>query len=86
MARFKEKYEVFRVTVEDFLGAGKGDWRFNEVERLVKDGFTRRVAVARLCGWYWWCRLPGCMPEGDAVGPYPNQKAAEDALIEQEEP
>lgn len=21
-------------------------------------------------GWYWWMCLPGCMPDGDPVGPF----------------
>lgn len=22
------------------------------------------------CGWYWWSCSPGCMPDGEAQGPY----------------
>jgi hypothetical protein len=21
-------------------------------------------------GWYWWACLPGCLPDGDATGPF----------------
>jgi hypothetical protein len=21
-------------------------------------------------GWYWWSCFPGCMPDGDAMGPF----------------
>ena len=29
-------------------------------------------------GWYWWACFPGCLPDGDAQGPY----ATEDEAIE----
>lgn len=24
----------------------------------------------RLAGWYWWACSPGCMPDGEAEGPF----------------
>ena len=31
-------------------------------------------------GWYWWACSPGCLPDGDAIGPFPTSLAAfEDA-------
>jgi hypothetical protein len=30
-------------------------------------------------GWYWWACFPGCMPEGDAMGPFDTE---EDALAD----
>ena len=31
-------------------------------------------------GWYWWPCFSGCMPDGEAVGPFPNSiEAWEDA-------
>ncbi len=31
-------------------------------------------------GWYWWPCFPGCLPDGDPVGPFPTEQAAiEDA-------
>lgn len=27
-------------------------------------------------GWFYWSCFPGCMPEGDASGPYPTYAAA----------
>lgn len=35
--------------------------------------------VFRILGtsdWYWWACLPGCLPDGDAVGPYASKAAA----------
>jgi hypothetical protein len=28
-------------------------------------------AQGTLPGWYWWSCFPGCLPEGDAFGPFP---------------
>ncbi len=30
-------------------------------------------------GWFYWFCFPGCMPDSDAFGPYPTQKAAIEA-------
>lgn len=31
-------------------------------------------------GWYWWACFPGCMPDGDATGPFKTEaEALEDA-------
>jgi hypothetical protein len=31
-------------------------------------------------GWYWWSRYPGCLPGGDAFGPFPTSyRALKDA-------
>lgn len=31
-------------------------------------------------GWYWWPCFPGCLPDGDAVGPFETEReAVEDA-------
>lgn len=31
-------------------------------------------------GWYWWSCFPGCLPDGDPVGPFETEAAAlEDA-------
>lgn len=27
-------------------------------------------------GWYWWPCFPGCLPDGEAAGPFPTQAAA----------
>lgn len=32
-------------------------------------------------GWYWWPRFPGCLPDGEANGPFDTEdKAKADAL------
>lgn len=27
-------------------------------------------------GWYWWSCFPGCMPDGDAIGPFETEAEA----------
>jgi hypothetical protein len=27
-------------------------------------------------GWYWWSCSPGCLPDGDAVGPFDSAESA----------
>lgn len=27
-------------------------------------------------GWYWWACFPGCMPDGEAMGPFNTEKEA----------
>ena len=37
-------------------------------------------------GWYYWYCLPGCLPDGDPIGPFDSEeKAIEDAQSESEE-
>ena len=37
-------------------------------------------------GWYWWSCFPGCLPDGDPVGPFSTEtEALEDAQSGAEE-
>jgi len=27
-------------------------------------------------GWYWWCCMPGCLPDGEPCGPYETEAEA----------
>lgn len=33
-------------------------------------------------GWYWWPCLPGCLPDGEASGPFVSEAKARAALDE----
>jgi hypothetical protein len=38
-------------------------------------------AVGGAPGFYWWACYPGCLPEGEAFGPFPTSyRALKDAL------
>jgi hypothetical protein len=32
--------------------------------------------VVDLQGWYWWACFPGCLPDGEASGPFATEEAA----------
>lgn len=38
------------------------------------------LSTAQDTGWYWWACFPGCMPDGEANGPFAySRQALEDA-------
>ena len=44
------------------------------------DGWRDDDGDVLAAGWYWWPCFPGCMPDGDPVGPFESEDAAlEDA-------
>ena len=51
----------------------------------VEDGFAD---IRRTCdpGWYYWACFPGCLPDGDPIGPFATEdEALADAQAEGEE-
>lgn len=66
--------EVFYVSYQEFLQADPGTWMYNY---MYEDGGLSNVQRASdLKGWYWWCCFPGCLPDGDPVGPFCTEDAA----------
>jgi hypothetical protein len=61
--------EVFRMTASDFINSSEDTWMH---ERMTEDKDADSLA-----GWYWWSCFPGCLPDGDAIGPF---ASAEEAL------
>lgn len=53
-----EAYGSFEVFYDDADDAGLGPRNFNA------DGTPVEL------GWYWWPCQPGCLPEGEATGPF----------------
>lgn len=33
-------------------------------------------------GWYWWSCFPGCLPDGDPMGPYSSATRAAEAALD----
>ena len=31
-------------------------------------------------GWYWWSCLPGCLPDGDPIGPFATEEEANEQI------
>jgi hypothetical protein len=42
----------------------------------IETFFVPADAHALEPGWYWWACFPGCLPDGDPVGPFGNEEAA----------
>jgi hypothetical protein len=38
--------------------------------------FANRNSFFDQSGWYWWACFPGCLPDGDAIGPFKSARAA----------
>jgi hypothetical protein len=32
--------------------------------------------ISDLVGWYWWPCFPGCLPDGDPMGPFDSEEEA----------
>ncbi len=42
------------------------------------DGVGTDPIEANLIGWYWWSCFPGCLPDGEANGPFATEQEATD--------
>ena len=75
--------EFFFVPSSDFLDDFLNDDGTWMAERLKEESSPLdtlqelREKAATLEGWYYWTCCPGCMPEGDAVGPFESEEAAQ---------
>ena len=66
-SREEETYSLPNVEI---FYAHKGELETEDGEKLGK-------------GWYFWYCFPGCMPEGDPMGPYATEEEAETAMREE---
>lgn len=66
--------EIWEETAVSIRNAEAGSW---QADRLAEeDGDAEALA-----GFYWWTCLPGCLPDGEASGPFSTAAdAAADAL------
>lgn len=59
-----EEYGSFEVFHHDGERVADGDcWANEDGENLP-------------AGWYWWACFPGCLPDGDPVGPFDTEEEA----------
>lgn len=84
----RQSIEFFHQSASDFLTADDGSWnqdRLNEAcspdpEEPEGNRIEREREAAELAGYYWWTCFPGCLPEGDPMGPFKTEaEAIEDA-------
>jgi hypothetical protein len=85
--------EIFEVTAGDFLNAEAGSWQFEiidtEVKRLNSEGFYGEDRIREIiedtakasAGFYWWSCQPGCLPDGEANGPFETSEEAEEDVL-----
>ena len=68
--------EVFHRTQRDFIRADADSCDGIQLADAMEFGSDRFTESAALAGWYWWCCFPGCMPEGDPMGPFSTEALA----------
>lgn len=77
--------EIFRMEAHDFATAQDSKtWMedaMNEAGAEWEDAESVKLEADALAGFYYWTCFPGCLPEGDAIGPFKTEgDAASDAL------
>lgn len=45
-------------------------------DELHADGGLANLDETRPAGWFWWACFPGCLPDGDAFGPFATEQEA----------
>ena len=76
-------FEVFDVSARDFVTAPPDTWQGIIVTAAADEaGHAFYVAdCAQFAGWYWWACQPGCLPDGEAQGPFDSVEAARDDAV-----
>lgn len=85
----RQHAEIFHVPAGEFVqSANSGDGTWHE-EYMSNAGITEestaeeiQLEADALAGYYVWCCLPGCMPEGEAMGPYKTKLDAAKAFLD----
>jgi hypothetical protein len=57
------------------------DWINGRAIEIFFVDYELAHALGGSPGWYWWACYPGCLPNGDAFGPFPTSfRALKDAI------
>lgn len=64
-----------RVDVSDVT-----DWTDDDGTVLWEVTASGMACEPNAAGWYYWFCFPGCMPEGEPIGPYETEQAAVEAM------
>ena len=62
-----DRFETFEVTAQEFTEAHVGTWQ----SILMSD---EDATAEGLAGYYYWFCQPGCLPDGEAIGPHDTQE------------
>jgi hypothetical protein len=84
--------EIFEVTADEFLEAGEETWLSARLAESVKESLghdydqaevdpATEEAAKELAGFYWWSCQPGCLPDGEANGPFETREEAEEDVL-----
>ena len=60
-------FEIFYADLSDCIDLGRSE----VVTATPEDERTNYQP-----GWYWWACFPGCLPDGDAIGPFNSEELA----------
>jgi hypothetical protein len=64
-------FETFEWTLADAEQESPHEW-----DAL---GLPDDIEPADRVGWYWWACFPGCLPDGEPMGPFESEQAAIEA-------
>jgi hypothetical protein len=84
--------EIFEVSADEFLEAGEETWLSARLAEAVKESLghdydqaevdpVTEEAAKELAGFYWWSCQPGCLPDGEANGPFETAEEAEEDVL-----
>lgn len=78
--------EIFTMTASEFASSQDGStWMADCMENNGvewDDAESVKLESEALAGYYYWCCFPGCLPEGDAIGPFKTyNEALHDATL-----
>ena len=70
-------FELFRYDLESFSHCKGSDGLFYvTTDCFTPDGGLTEEELPAMVGWYWQACFPGCLPDGDASGPFENEQEA----------
>ena len=70
--------EVFYMSYTEFMTADADSW----MAELMRDNpaypinNTAHDTASNLAGFYWWSCFPGCLPDGEPIGPFETEAEA----------
>ena len=73
-------FEVFTYDLNSFSDCkGSDGLYYVNTDCFTPDGGYLEEDLPKLVGFYWQACFPGCLPDGDAIGPFKTEKEAIDS-------
>lgn len=70
MNRNKEQYQARTIMPDGY------EVFYRSLAENAADGWLDEDGAPYPEGWYWWSCQPGCLPDGDAIGPFESRADA----------